>query len=173
MNAFKSLRKVVFESPQFVILTISLLWGLCLIFTIPPFQSPDEEIHFLRSWAMSRGSLISKKFRTDIGTIKGYEAPICAIEVIEKTGFSKIVFHPEKSRQILKALRDRVSCQDLSYFEDWMNALNPVSYFKQVVSIWTTNLLDLPPLWSLRIPADSWHKGRLLSVSGGKSAVAQ
>jgi hypothetical protein len=99
MNAFKSLRKVVFESPQFVILTISLLWGLCLIFTIPPFQSPDEEIHFLRSWAMSRGSLISKKFRTDIGTIKGYEAPICAIEVIEKTGFSKIVFHPEKSRQ--------------------------------------------------------------------------
>jgi uncharacterized membrane protein len=44
-----------------------------------------------------------------------------------------------------------VSCQDLSYFEDWMNALNPVSYFKQVVSIWTTNLLDLPPLWSLYI----------------------
>ena len=154
MTEISGIKKFIFEKPYYFILLLTFLWGCCLIITIPPFQSPDEEMHFVRTWAISQGNLTFKTIQTDTGVKKVYEVPECAMELIGKTDFPRIVFHPENQlngNKIWQILNERVSCRELTYFEDWMNALNPIAYGKQVLGVFTARVFNLQPLWSLYI----------------------
>ncbi len=42
-----------FHAPEKVFLLLGLIFGLCYVFLTPPFQSPDEDIHFMSSWQYS------------------------------------------------------------------------------------------------------------------------
>lgn len=48
-------------------LIVSILIGMLLIFIVPPFQSPDEDSHFLKSYLISEGKFYPKQYGDKIG----------------------------------------------------------------------------------------------------------
>ncbi|MBQ8891801.1 MAG: DUF2142 domain-containing protein [Bacilli bacterium] len=48
-------------------LIISLFVGLLLVFIVPPFQSPDENTHFLKAYEISKGKFYPEQIGKDIG----------------------------------------------------------------------------------------------------------
>lgn len=40
---------------EFIFLFISIPFGLALVFLMPPFENPDENAHFIRSWEIASG----------------------------------------------------------------------------------------------------------------------
>lgn len=48
-------------------LIISIVFGLLLVFIVPPFQSPDEDTHFLKSYLISKGDFYLKQNGKKVG----------------------------------------------------------------------------------------------------------
>src|SRR6266487_2351441 len=44
--------------PATVFVSLSLAFGLAIIFVVPPLRGPDEIAHFLRSYSYTRGELL-------------------------------------------------------------------------------------------------------------------
>ena len=57
---------------EHLFLLISLFFGILLAIVVPPFQSPDEDTHFLKSYMISRGQL----FPSTKEGAKGYCVPV-------------------------------------------------------------------------------------------------
>jgi uncharacterized membrane protein len=54
-------------SPDRFFLLVSLLFGGALVFVNPPFQVPDEPVHFYRAWDISQGHLVTRRQPGRIG----------------------------------------------------------------------------------------------------------
>ena len=51
--------------PEVVFLYFALMFGLSLLVTVPPFQTPDEPHHFFRAYQVSEGIMVGKHFRVE------------------------------------------------------------------------------------------------------------
>ena len=54
-------------SPQYIFLVSSLIWGVIMIFIVPPFQVPDEPAHFYRAYQVSELEFVSKVHNNKLG----------------------------------------------------------------------------------------------------------
>lgn len=52
-----------------VLFSVVLFFGLMFAFLIPPMQTPDEDAHFLRASAVSRGEIMPRKNGDDCGDV--------------------------------------------------------------------------------------------------------
>lgn len=57
-----------FFSPEKVFMFVAFFAGLTLVFLIPPFQSPDEDVHYLRAAAVSDGEIFCKNGMVSVRT---------------------------------------------------------------------------------------------------------
>jgi uncharacterized membrane protein len=52
-----------------VLFSVILFFGLVFAFLIPPMQTPDEDAHFLRAYAVSRGEIMPRRNGDDCGKV--------------------------------------------------------------------------------------------------------
>lgn len=80
-----------------LIVSIVTLIGLCYLVLVPPFQVPDEQNHFYRSYQISEGNFFSREigqFRPGGGHHTGGELPKALTKLNNQ--FSIISFSPDK-----------------------------------------------------------------------------
>lgn len=54
-------------APEKIFLILSLVFGLLFVFITPPFQSPDENSHFLKAYSVSKGEIFPEVKNGKIG----------------------------------------------------------------------------------------------------------
>src|SRR5215471_11761173 len=119
--------------PEKIFLIFSLLFGFLFLILTPPFQAPDEDIHFLRAYQFSEGHLF------------GGNSPESITRSIAQ--FQNLPHHPEKKvgfsdiHQLLNLpLKNNITSD---YFS---NTLSPLAYVPQVLGITLGRILNLSPL---------------------------
>lgn len=130
--------------PEYVFLTLGIVFGLLFLACTPPFQVPDERKHFLRAYQVSEGQLVPVKAESATG---GY-LPV-AIGDAAWT-FAKLPSHPNNKtswREILAASRVRVDNSERAFVPFPNTAVySPVAYTPQVLGILLGRLLGLSVL---------------------------
>lgn len=54
----KSFFEKIVARPQWVFLTIGSVFGLMMLIITPPFQVPDEPVHYFRTWQVAEGNFL-------------------------------------------------------------------------------------------------------------------
>lgn len=108
--------------PERFFVVASLLAGLAFVFVTPPFQVPDEPVHFYRSYAVSTGELWGEPARDPAD---GFGAVLPAsLEEVGSTLRGDVPFRPERKIRpaaIRQALRVPLE-EDRRAFTDYRNA---------------------------------------------------
>ena len=130
--------------PEWAFLVLALAAGLFMVFVTPPFQSPDEDVHFFRAFQLSEGKVIAQRE----GQMVGGSLPISL--KIATAPFERMQFQPleKASSKDLTTLRQQpLALQSRAFFEFKQTALyTPVAYLPAVVGIWIGRLCSLAPV---------------------------
>lgn len=119
--------------PERLFLLLSLLFGGCLTFLVPPFQAPDEFNHYYRARQILDGVFFSEKTPQGLGG----RISVSAREILSV--FEDIPFRPEartSPAEILAALR-HPSADEPKRFIGFSNTAlySPVNYLPQLAGI--------------------------------------
>lgn len=130
--------------PERLFLLLSLLFGGCLTFLVPPFQAPDEFNHYYRTRQILDGVFFSE--RTPQGL--GGRISVSAQEIL--SAFEDIPFHPEartSRAEILAALR-QPSADEPKRFIGFSNTAlySPVNYLPQLAGVAVARRFTANPL---------------------------
>ncbi len=135
--------------PEVVFWRLGLVFGLLFVFITPPFQSPDENWHFYRSYQVSEGTMGATKF--DEATAGGW-LPRSLLSTVDEIS-SGIKFQPKNKQSLdlvmahLSAYHAPLEPTDRTIIEFPQQALSsPVSYLPQAAGLAVGRLLRLSPL---------------------------
>lgn len=131
--------------PDRFFLAAGLACGLAFLFGTPPFQAPDETIHFYRAYAVSEGNLSARREGEELGAM----LPASLLEL--GTGLKgDLPFHPERKirrERILRALQVPLEPKRRRFTDYRTSALFvPVSYLPQATGILVARWLGAPAL---------------------------
>lgn len=130
--------------PQFVFIFMGLFYGLTFLILTPPFQAPDEILHFYKSYHVSEGNFISKKQ----GDLVGDWLPLSLTATA--ASFNRIAFKPENkvsSNEILSLFHLPLNRQNRGFTNFKAAALySPLSYLPQATGIFIFRILNPSPL---------------------------
>jgi uncharacterized membrane protein len=117
--------------PEQAFLLLALIFGIAILFINPPFQAPDEQVHFYKSYALSDGQIIPEK----IGNSSGFYIPKSTNNAYLE--FRSIKFHPE----------DKINMINIFYFLN--NPLHPnYTKFEDISNIFIVTYSPVPYLAS-------------------------
>jgi uncharacterized membrane protein len=132
-------------SPQKLFLRVALPVGLLLLFITPPFQVPDESVHFFRAYQLSEGEFIAEK-RDEL---TGGTVPVSVITV-PHTLSDDIPFNPESKQTVERVLGvlDVPLQPEQEQFIDFrvMALYTPVPHLPQALAIAVGRLFEGTPL---------------------------
>lgn len=119
--------------PEWTVVVLSLAVGLFMIFATPPFQSPDEDVHFYRAYQLSEGRVIAQRDGARVG---GY----LAAALQEATApFSNMPFKPlqKVDPRLVDSLRHKPFMSEPRVFLEFMHMAiySPVAYVPAVIGI--------------------------------------
>ena len=78
-----------------VFLCLAIVFGICISIITPPFQVPDEIVHFDRAYQISKGEIFETKLNNTVG---GYiPLSIMQLEVNVSPGLPR---HPQKRQNV-------------------------------------------------------------------------
>lgn len=127
-----------------IFLCMALGFGVILILMTPPFQVPDEIVHFYRAFAISEGHVVMEKQAGAIGA----DMPV-SIHAITAVS-ANLPFHGEErqDRKALRAMLQRPLQPESRTFIQVSGAANyaPVPYLPHILGIWAGRLFDAPAL---------------------------
>jgi uncharacterized membrane protein len=143
---------------RFFILSASV-FGLLFTFTVPPFQAPDEPVHFFRSYQIAEGNL-----RVDrVGQTYGGVLPSSLEDTVRETAYSpQIAFMPgqkydvQNTKEVISIKTD--SGKEQAYDFSTTAYYSPVSYIPQALGVFIGKILT-------NIPIISMYLGRLLNLA--------
>jgi len=128
---------------------IGFIFGILFMIAVPPFQVPDEGNHFLRSYQISQGELLSER-RDKSG---GGEVPVSLSITADKIGGNNVAFHPENKQSIINILEAfHIPLErDIKKYTPFSNTAiySPVPYIPQVIGISAGKIFDAPPVMLL------------------------
>ncbi len=130
-----------------VFLGITLIYGIILVFIIPPFQSPDEPYHFYRAFEISQGSFITQSYEEGVGSY----LPRSVNTLYELSGTERIAFNSDRKVN-LEEFKDAITLplnKEDKIFYSYPNAAvySPLQYLPQSIGIAIGSLLNLPVLF--------------------------
>jgi uncharacterized membrane protein len=138
----------VFSSPHLLFLFISIPFGIIFVFLTPPFQSPDEDVHFYRSYQISDLQIISHKIegvRPKIGDMLP-----SSLRNTAKHFVSELPSHPPwiVDKAVLKeAFSYPLNPNDRTFISvATAHIYSPVPYIASSAGIFVGKLFDLSPL---------------------------
>ena len=121
--------------PEFSFLGISLVFGLLMVAIIPPFQVPDEPLHFYRSFQIAEFNFF--KFKTGI--------PQSLVRLTSICDRMKFNTHEKTSREEILSLADIKPDPENQTMIEPPNYTIP--YLPQAVGIFIGKIFHLRPLW--------------------------
>lgn len=138
------------KTPEGAFIALGSFFGLFFLFLVPPLQTPDENVHFLRAYQVSQGQFIS----TNDGKKSGSYLPKSIQRTFDEVdGEQSISFHPELKFNIHKikaAMAIELNSSDQQYYNvTAAAAYSPVGYIPQATAILTGTLLNLPPIFHI------------------------
>lgn len=125
---------------EYFLFGVIILLGLIFTFIIPPFQKPDENVHFLRAITISRGEFFCN---TDENGNKTFTMPQKYFDYISEVGTQRIAFnYGEKFyfNDIRKAELKESTMDGISNFEAC--TLSFVAYVPTALMVLIGNLFD-------------------------------
>jgi uncharacterized membrane protein len=131
---------------RFFIITASV-FGFLFLFITPPFQTPDEPVHFFRAYQISEGNLSVDNYHN----LAGGFLPKAVGDTVTETSTNPIIkFLPKKKYSVRKtatALSLKVNQKDQVFYDFSSTALNPpVPYAPQVIGIEAAKAIHAPPI---------------------------
>jgi uncharacterized membrane protein len=108
--------------PQKIFLVIGIIFGIIFLIVTPPFQVPDEEVHFYKAYTLSEGMLTPEK----VGNETGYYVSQSLLYDTQK--FRYLRFQPEhkvKTNSIIFSLETPINSNNL-VFLDYHNVGVPI-----------------------------------------------
>lgn len=99
--------KIFIKKPENFFITFSSIFGLILVFLVPPMQAPDEQTHFYQAYAVSNLNFVPDKLEYNGVVHFGAELPesvFTAAEVFRSSvaGIPDAKFDPHLLRQYIK-----------------------------------------------------------------------
>ena len=147
--------KTVRVEKVFVILGI--IFGLMLIIVTPPFQNPDENKHFFRTYQISQGIFLAQRGDGEMLGVRASQELIDLVNSFEQSLF----YHPARKtsiKEITEAFSIPQTSQSNGFFILWNeNFYSPLAYLPQAFLILLGRQLPIPVLSLLYI-------GRLASL---------
>ncbi|MDD4909426.1 MAG: DUF2142 domain-containing protein [Candidatus Omnitrophica bacterium] len=120
------------------------MWGILFVFITPPFQAPDEDLHFYRAFHVSEGNI---KASLRSGTAGGHLPRSLEDTVKVFSGVSFFHKHKQKIGDIISAAGRPLDSEDRVFINlRAMARLSPVAYIPQALGIMLGRLFDLPVL---------------------------
>ena len=138
---------------EHVFLAAALFFGLLWVFLIPPFQSPDENAHFFRSWTLSQGKIILEQGKDEAGhTVTGAYLPRSVAELPERLDYQLVMRNPF-AKFDFRHFRKYILTEDFnvgsgeSVFKDISAGVySPICYLPQTAGIAAGTIFGLSPL---------------------------
>ncbi len=138
---------------EHIFLALALLFGIVWVFLIPPFQSPDEQSHFRRSWSFSEGRVFMEQERDNKGhLVTGAYLPGDAAELPERLDM-RLVAHRWLVKFKFSSFRDYVLSHDFRtgsgerVFKEIGGApYCPIAYIPQTAGILAGRAIGFSPL---------------------------
>lgn len=142
------LRKIfnhLYKSPGKTFLLIGGFFGLLFIFVMPPFQTPDEIVHFMRAYQVSEGGLVS----TNRDGVLGGNLPK-SVTVTDGilTENPQIKFHPEVKfdyHKTVAALKLPLNKNEREFANiGGATGYSPVGYVPQAIGVAVGSFFNAP-----------------------------
>lgn len=123
---------------------VFVVFGLLFIFIIPPFQNPDEQMHFYRSYQLSEGRMLSQ---TQDGKVYGGYIPLSMQQLVAKSGLDKATDPSYKFDVAYKDLAQHHYGGE-RVFERFPNTAiyTPIAYIPSIIAHWVVSLFSGPIL---------------------------
>ena len=132
------------------------VFGLLLAFTVPPFQAPDEPVHFFRAYQITEGNLRVDK----VGAIYGGTLPLSLESTVSKTAYSpqiqSVPYHKYDVDNTKAAFHIKTTGQKHVYDFSTTAYYSPVSYIPQSIGILLGKVTHTPII--------SMYLGRLCNL---------
>lgn len=130
-------------SPHFVFALVAVCGGLFFVLATPPFQAPDEFVHFFRSFQVSEGGLIATKFDDRLGGWLPRSLATIAEPYYDVLFDSSVKTDPA---DVFRSLEVKLNPDDRVFTDFAISALySPVPYLPQSLGIGMGRLLGAPP----------------------------
>jgi uncharacterized membrane protein len=153
--------------PDRFFVAAGLLAGLAFVFVTPPFQVPDEPVHFYRAYALSEGELWGEHGSDAVG---GFGAVLPAsLEEVGSALRGEVPFRPDRKirpETMLEALRVPLEVERRA-FTDYRNAaqFTFVPYLPQAAAMVVARALGAPTLGLL-------YAARLVNLLAATALIA-
>lgn len=143
---------------RFFVFTASF-FGLIFILITPPFQTPDETVHYYRSYQVAQGNFVIDQVGNTFG---GFLPKSLGTTVAETTSNHTLEFRPDvkyekaKTRAAFSIREDRGD--KILYDFSATAAYSPISYMPQSLGVSIAKLFHTPPIMMM-------YFGRLMNLS--------
>ncbi|MCE7697943.1 MAG: DUF2142 domain-containing protein [Methanobacterium paludis] len=131
--------------PETIFLILAIIYGLTFLLINPPFQVPDEDIHFYKALGLTEGYLMPEK----IGNGAGFPVPEDTCKLIESfppniNFYKKLTINDITSRINVNIDKNTTSFVDLSFII--AVTYSPIPYIIPSSAISIGKFFDLSPL---------------------------
>jgi uncharacterized membrane protein len=131
--------------PENIFLFLAVPFGVFFVFLMPPFQVPDEPVHFLRAWQIAEGRMISEVKDNQAG---GF-FPEGLVSIASSTAYIHDPNNKQKIsvRQIYSLLSVPLCPEKKIFVTPLGSALySPVPYLPQGIAIFLAKPFSIHPL---------------------------
>jgi len=140
-SAVETIAAACLRRPEYLFLALGSVFGLVFLVLTPPFQVPDEFVHFFRAYEVSEGRLIPTVPEGSSNGAPAAELPAALGEASQR--FAAMPFHTET-----KTTAEEIAAANLDISRERLDTLGTtihpwMCYAPQVIGIQLARLLDL------------------------------
>ncbi|MCP1225885.1 DUF2142 domain-containing protein [Sebaldella sp. S0638] len=144
-NILISLLLIRIQKREKVFLLLALSYGTIMVFLFPPFQVPDEKMHFFKAYAIAKREFVPEKLAMNKN---GNELPLSILKLSNAIKSEEVKFKYEEKIELSdlknsilipvdKNKQDKISLQGAAI-------VNPLSYIPQSLGIFLGETFNLP-----------------------------
>jgi uncharacterized membrane protein len=137
---------IQYLTPVKFFIIAAVLFGLVFTFITPPFEAPDEPVHFFRSYQVSTLNLSVDK----VGSTYGGIMPASLQDTVSETwDKSALAFHPNVKYHLgytKEALLIKTTNRQHVYDFSTTAYYSPISYIPQALGVGIARAMNLPPI---------------------------
>lgn len=130
----------IFSSPTKFFILNFFFWGIIFLFLVPPFQAPDEQVHFPRVFELSCGKILLSKGEK----VGGANLPASIQEFTSIMG--AIPFHKENKfdyKTLYQHLTTPTNEKETTFITFSTQLYSPFQYLPQVLGISVGKIFDV------------------------------
>lgn len=130
--------------PEWLFLVLGILFGLYFVFLNPPWQSNDEDRHFVHSYYIAKGYFLAEQGDNKIGGV----IPVNVVQVPQMFQGIRFSETTKISKSKLAELEDiPLNPDNKQFFHDQLYSYNIVGYIPNAIGIFLGQVINSNPVW--------------------------